>query len=171
VKIGRVGEAELGDLLPLVRAYCDFYAVSPSDEELLTLSRALIADPEREGVQLLARDAEGRAVGFATIFWSWATTSAERIGVMNDLFVTPEARGSGNRRGVDRDLPSRMRSARGGQADLADSDRQRTCDEGLRPHRCNPGDLGRLLAAGLPLAGQQSARPHGNTLSLCSARS
>jgi len=95
VKIGRVGEAELGDLLPLVRAYCDFYAVSPSDEELLTLSRTLIADPEREGVQLLARDAEGRAVGFATIFWSWATTSAERIGVMNDLFVAPEARGSG----------------------------------------------------------------------------
>ena len=95
MKIGRVGEAELGDLLPLVRAYCDFYAVSPSDEELLTLSRALIADPEREGVQLLARDAEGRAVGFATIFWSWATTSAERIGVMNDLFVAPEARGSG----------------------------------------------------------------------------
>jgi GNAT superfamily N-acetyltransferase len=95
VRIERVGEAELGDLLPLVRAYCDFYAVSPSDEELLTLSRALIADPEREGVQLLARDAEARAVGFATIFWSWATTSAERIGVMNDLFVAPEARGSG----------------------------------------------------------------------------
>jgi GNAT superfamily N-acetyltransferase len=95
VKIERVGEAELGDLLPLVRAYCDFYAVSPSDEALLTLSRALIADPEREGVQFLARDAETRPVGFATIFWSWATTSAERIGVMNDLFVAPEARGSG----------------------------------------------------------------------------
>ena len=95
MKIERVGEEELGDLLPLVRAYCDFYAVSPSDEELRTLSRALIADPEREGVQLLAHDAEGRAVGFATIFWSWATTSAERIGVMNDLFVAPEARGSG----------------------------------------------------------------------------
>ena len=95
MKIERVGKGELGDLLPLVRAYCDFYAVSPSDEELRSLSRALIADPEREGVQLLARDADDRAVGFATIFWSWATTSAERIGVMNDLFVAPEARGTG----------------------------------------------------------------------------
>jgi GNAT superfamily N-acetyltransferase len=95
VKILRVGEADLGDLLPLVRAYCDFYAVSPSDEALLTLSRALIADPEREGVQFLARDADARAVGFATVFWSWATTSAERIGIMNDLFVAPEGRGSG----------------------------------------------------------------------------
>lgn len=91
--IGRVTQADLGELLPLMRAYCDFYAVAPSDEALLGLSRALIADPEREGVQLLARD--GGAVGFATIFWSWATTSAERIGVMNDLFVAPEARGKG----------------------------------------------------------------------------
>ena len=93
--IARVSERDLEDLLPLVRAYCDFYGVSPSDDALLALSRALIADPEREGVQLLARDGEGRAVGFATVYWCWATTSAERIGVMNDLFVAPEARGTG----------------------------------------------------------------------------
>jgi GNAT superfamily N-acetyltransferase len=37
----------------------------------------------------------GRALGFATIYWSWATTSADRIGVMNDLFVAPEGRGTG----------------------------------------------------------------------------
>jgi GNAT superfamily N-acetyltransferase len=92
--IERVTETDLTALLPLMRAYCDFYEVAPSDDALLSLARALIADPEREGVQLLARS-EGRAVGFATIFWSWATTSAERIGVMNDLFVAPEARGTG----------------------------------------------------------------------------
>jgi GNAT superfamily N-acetyltransferase len=92
--IERATETDLTALLPLMRAYCDFYEVAPSDDALLSLARALIADPEREGVQLLARS-EGRAVGFATIFWSWATTSAERIGVMNDLFVAPEARGTG----------------------------------------------------------------------------
>ena len=94
MSIERVAEPDLGELLPLMRGYCDFYEVSPSDDALVALARALIADPEREGVQLLARD-EGRAVGFATIFWSWATTSAERIGVMNDLYVAREARGSG----------------------------------------------------------------------------
>jgi GNAT superfamily N-acetyltransferase len=94
VRIDRVTEADLEALLPLVQAYCDFYEVSPPDEAVLSMSRALIADPEREGVQLLAR-ADGRAVGFATIFWSWATTSAERIGVMNDLYVAPEGRGTG----------------------------------------------------------------------------
>jgi len=92
--VERVTEADLAELLPLMRAYCDFYEVAPSDDELLALSRALLADPEREGIQLLARN-ERHAVGFATIFWSWATTSAELIGVMNDLFVAPEARGTG----------------------------------------------------------------------------
>ena len=94
IEITRVGEGDLSELLPLLRGYCDFYEVSPSDDELLGLARALIADPERDGVQLLARSA-GEAVGFATIYWSWATTIAARIGVMNDLFVAPAARGTG----------------------------------------------------------------------------
>jgi GNAT superfamily N-acetyltransferase len=95
MRIARVDEADLGDLLPLVRAYCDFYGVSPADDALLALSRALVADPEREGVQLLARGDDGRAIGFATVFWSWDTLAAERIGIMHDLFVAPAARGTG----------------------------------------------------------------------------
>jgi GNAT superfamily N-acetyltransferase len=95
VTVSRVSEDDLGELLPLMRAYCDFYEVAPSDEALVHLARALIADPDCEGVQLLARSGDGEAIGFATVFWSWATTTAARIGVMNDLFVAPAARGSG----------------------------------------------------------------------------
>jgi GNAT superfamily N-acetyltransferase len=90
-----VSEGHLPELLPLMRAYCDFYGVSPDDESLLALSRALMADPEHEGIQLIARDGSGQAVGFATVFWTWSTLDAGRIGVMNDLFVAPEARGGG----------------------------------------------------------------------------
>ena len=93
--IATVTEADLPELLPLMRGYCDFYEVDPSDEDLLAMSRALIADPDREGTQLIARDEEGRAIGFATIFWTWTTLSASRIGVMNDLFLAEQARGSG----------------------------------------------------------------------------
>jgi GNAT superfamily N-acetyltransferase len=95
LRIDLVGEQDLDELLPLLRAYCDFYEVAPSDEALLALARALIADPEREGLQLIARDGDGSAIGFATIFWSWSTTRAARIGVMNDLFVRAQSRGSG----------------------------------------------------------------------------
>jgi GNAT superfamily N-acetyltransferase len=86
---------DLPDLLPLVRAYCDFYEVAPADDALVALSRALVGDPGREGVQLIARSDDGDAVGFATVFWSWNTLIAARIGVMNDLYVTPTARGTG----------------------------------------------------------------------------
>jgi GNAT superfamily N-acetyltransferase len=93
--ITRVGEADLEELLPLMRAYCDFYGVAPADEALLAVSRALIADPEHEGLQLIAHDMDGRAVGFATVYWSWETLAAGRLGVMNDLFVAEAARGTG----------------------------------------------------------------------------
>ena len=93
--ITRVTERDLAHLLPLMRAYCDFYEASPSDADLRSLCRALIADPEREGLQLIARDPGGRATGFATLYWTWSTTSASRIGVMNDLFVAEGARGRG----------------------------------------------------------------------------
>jgi GNAT superfamily N-acetyltransferase len=93
--IERVTEADLGDLLPLMRGYCDFYEAHTSDEALLALSRALLADPQNEGIQLIARDDDGRAVGFATVYWTWQTLSASRLAVMNDLFVTADARGAG----------------------------------------------------------------------------
>jgi len=91
----RITAADLPDLLPLVRAYCEFYDVAPADDALLAVSRALISDPDREGVQLIARSESGEAVGFATVYWSWDTLFAARVGIMHDLFVIPPARGSG----------------------------------------------------------------------------
>ena len=93
--ISRVTTADLPDLLPLVRGYCDFYDVAPTDDALLTVSRALIGDPDREGIQLIARGDGGQAVGFATVYWSWDTLIAARVGIMHDLFVIPPARGTG----------------------------------------------------------------------------
>lgn len=95
VEIGIVDtEGAVLRLLPLMRAYCDFYRVQPADAALLVMSRALVADPVHEGVQLIASDA-GNDVGFATLFWSWETTISGRVGVMNDLFVVATSRGRG----------------------------------------------------------------------------
>ena len=91
----RVTTDDLPELLPLVRGYCDFYEVDPSDEALLAVSRALIGDPDREGVQLIARADHRDAIGFATVYWSWNTLIATRVGIMHDLFVVPSARGTG----------------------------------------------------------------------------
>ena len=102
-------EADLDELLPLMRGYCDFYEVSPSDEDLLALARTLISDPDCHGFQLLARSNEGDAVAFATVFWSWSTLSAAPIAVMNDLFVLSEARGTGVAEALIEDCRRRAR--------------------------------------------------------------
>lgn len=93
--VERVTERNLPELLPLVREYCQFNGVNRSDDELLAVSRALIADPAHEGVQFLARDDTRRAVGFASLFWSWATWATGRIGILGDLYVVPHARKHG----------------------------------------------------------------------------
>jgi GNAT superfamily N-acetyltransferase len=136
--ITRVGEADLEELLPLLRGYCDFYEVSPSDEALLAVSRALIADPEREGLQLIARQPDGTAVGFATVYWTWQTLNAARLAVMNDLFLAPEARGSGL---ADRLIAAcRERAAEHGAGELAwqtakDNHRAQAVYERVGAHR------------------------------------
>ena len=92
--ITTVGTADVPDLIPMLRAYCDFYRVTPSDERLRALVTALIDNPS-EGLQLIARDNDGTPLGFATIYWTWQTLYAARVGVLNDLFVIPASRGSG----------------------------------------------------------------------------
>src|SRR2546421_414957 len=93
--IAVAGPPDFADLLGLVRAYCDFYEASPSDEALLALFATLTEDPGHDGVQLLARGPDGTPIGFATLYWTFSTTRAGRIGVMEDLFVAPQARGTG----------------------------------------------------------------------------
>ena len=94
-RVETVTDLDLPELLPLIRAYCEFYEVEPTHGQLLHMSRALIEDPANNGVQFIGRSDEGNPIGFATVVWSWATTSGGRQGIMHDLFVTPEARGTG----------------------------------------------------------------------------
>ena len=103
LNITGVTAADLPELLPMMRGYCDFYRVHPSDDRLLALSNALIDNPD-EGVQLIARG-DGTPLGFATIYWTWQTLYAARVGVLNDLYVEAAARGTGTGRAlIDRGL-------------------------------------------------------------------
>jgi GNAT superfamily N-acetyltransferase len=101
--IETVTASDLPELMPMLRSYCDFYRVDPPDDRLLALANALIENPD-EGVQLIARG-DGTPLGFATIYWSWQTLYAARVGVLNDLYVESAARGTGTGRAlIDRGL-------------------------------------------------------------------
>lgn len=110
--ISVVGEGDLADLLPLMRGYCTFYGTAPGDDALERLARACLADPKATGTQLIARSPDGAALGFATMYWTWSSTRAEPIGLMNDLFVAPAARGSGLGRALI-DACARLTASRG----------------------------------------------------------
>ena len=136
MEISVAGEGDLDELLPLMRAYCDFYDVAPSDEDLLALSRALIADPEREGVQLIARGDDGAAVGFATVFWSWTTTRGRAAGGdERPVRGAPRHEAAGRRRRPDRGLRRARPRARRGVTGVVDRAGQPPRPEGLRPRR------------------------------------
>ena len=80
-------------LLDLIAGYFAFYHTPyprPKVEALLDL---LDHDPDL-GVQLVA-DADGRLQGFASLYACIDTLVADRILVMNDLFVDPSLRNQG----------------------------------------------------------------------------
>ena len=84
---------EIEEMLPLIRAYCEFYETEPNDEGIRKMFQTLINEPS-QGAVFIARDG-GKAVGFATLDWKWSSLKGARIGYLEDLFVDPEARGRG----------------------------------------------------------------------------
>ena len=87
-------ESDIPALMPLMRGYCDFYEANPSDAGLDEMARALIATRDDQGMLLVA-DEDGEAIAFAAVGWKWSSLRGARIAVLEDLFVSPEARGRG----------------------------------------------------------------------------
>jgi GNAT superfamily N-acetyltransferase len=86
---------DLPALLPLIRAYADFYESSPSDAGVEEMARSVIALPEDQAFLLVATDDSDSVVGFAACCWKWSSLRGARIVILDDLFVRPESRGGG----------------------------------------------------------------------------
>lgn len=85
---------DLETLVPLFDAYRMFYR-QPSDT---ALARAFLRERLvlRESVILLARDAaDGEALGFVQLYPAFTSVAAQRLWILNDLFVVGAARGRG----------------------------------------------------------------------------
>lgn len=93
VEIRKARPDDAEPLLPLMRGYCDFYEVDPPDEGLLELARSVAGDPEQGALYVAADD--GELIGFAVMDWKWASTAGGRVGHLEDLFVSADARGKG----------------------------------------------------------------------------
>ena len=93
VEVRAAREDEIDDLMPLMRAYCQFYESSPPEEGVVEMLRTLITDSS-QGAVFIARKG-GQAVGVATLDWKWSSLKGARLGYLEDLFVDPDARGDG----------------------------------------------------------------------------
>lgn len=84
--------ADLDRLAPLFDAYRVFYG-KDSD---LPLARGFLSDRfQRFESTVLLAELGDEAVGFTQLYPSFSSVSAARIFILNDLFVAPQARGSG----------------------------------------------------------------------------
>ncbi|HLK68169.1 MAG TPA: GNAT family N-acetyltransferase [Bryobacteraceae bacterium] len=90
VRQGTAGDLEL--LVPLFDAYRQFYR-QPSDPER---ARRFLSEhfEHRSSVIFLAFQS-GVAIGFTQLYPSFSSLSMARTFILNDLFVSPEARRSG----------------------------------------------------------------------------
>jgi ribosomal protein S18 acetylase RimI-like enzyme len=92
--VRQAGRSDAERVAPLFDAYRQFYE-QPSD---LALARAFIAARlEREESVIFLAERDGRPVGFVQLYPLFSSTAARprRLWLLNDLYVAPEARGSG----------------------------------------------------------------------------
>ena len=91
----RAVRADLDDLdalVPLFDAYRQFYG-RPADAEG---ARTFLADRIKRGESIIfLAVAEGTVVGFTQLYPSFSSVSMQRLWILNDLFVAPDARKSG----------------------------------------------------------------------------
>jgi GNAT superfamily N-acetyltransferase len=92
VIVSQATPSDLDELVPLFDGYRQFYR-QPTD---LGGCREFLAARLREmdSVILIAR-VGGRAVGFTQLYPSYSSTAMRRLWILNDLFVSADARRSG----------------------------------------------------------------------------
>ena len=81
----------LDEVLPLIKAYQEFYEVADINENKNKTFFSKFVDGSNDGVLLLLRD-NGKVVAFSTLYRGFSSTRAEEVGVLNDLFVLPNYR-------------------------------------------------------------------------------
>lgn len=107
---------DLGALVPLFDAYRIFYR-QPSDP---ALAREFLAKRLGAGeyVGFLARDAAGKAIGFALMSQTFSSVALKRIWLLNDIFVDPQVRKSGAGAALMKAVEDFARTTGAGRLDL-----------------------------------------------------
>ena len=94
ISIAPVSAEEFEELVPMIGAYQRFYEVPDPDDERNRAFFRRFLDPSDDGLLLAARN-DGKLVGYACLYWTFSSLSAEEVVLMNDLYVDEAHRGAG----------------------------------------------------------------------------
>jgi GNAT superfamily N-acetyltransferase len=94
IEIAPISSGQFEELLPLIAAYQRFYEVEDIDEARNRAFFRRFLAPSEDGLLLGARS-EGRLLGYACLYWHFSSLEASETLLMNDLYVSEEARGEG----------------------------------------------------------------------------
>jgi len=92
--IETVNETNLVELLPVIREYQAFYGVEDKPDSVNQSFFSQFGENSEKGCMFLYRQ-DQKIAGFATIYYSYASTLTAKVAIMNDLFTIPQFRGIG----------------------------------------------------------------------------
>src|SRR5690554_7341186 len=84
-----VSKNNLAEVLPLIRAYQEFYKVSDISDDRNSDFFTQFGESSPAGCQFVYRE-EGNVVGFATVYFSFTSTITSKVAVLNDLYTRSE---------------------------------------------------------------------------------
>ena len=90
-----VSEHNLEDVLPLIRLYQEFYKITDIDDDKNRNFFSQFHEYGDKGCLFLYRNNEGKAVAFATVYFTYVSSIPAKVGVMNDLYTIQSHRGEG----------------------------------------------------------------------------
>lgn len=89
-----VSESNLEEVLPLIEQYQAFYKVKGISTQKNREFFSQFGESNPLGCQFIFRES-GKAVGFATVYFTFTSTIASKVAVLNDLYTSPDYRGKG----------------------------------------------------------------------------
>jgi ribosomal protein S18 acetylase RimI-like enzyme len=92
--IERVSNSNLDEILHLIKAYQEFYKVANICDIRNKEFFSQFCNSNPAGCQFLYREGS-EVVGFATVYFSFTSTIAAKVAILNDLYTLPTMRGKG----------------------------------------------------------------------------
>ncbi len=87
-----VSSENLDEILPLIEQYQAFYKAAPVSGPANKQFFSQFGEDSSAGCQFLYRS-QSTTVGFATVYFTFNSTIAAKVAILNDLYVLPACRG------------------------------------------------------------------------------